>query len=368
MLDQSADNTSLSVGVVVGATTSPVKNTTGLNTSWAIQVGATGEEQTEVVIGTAANIGTITHAAYSFPHAADVPIFFIKYDQIVFERSTVGTAGTAVPIALGTIGIRADGTVTNFDDTSGSASYAYKTFFRNSSLAVNSIESDWITSSGFTDFALASIRERAKRKLWSADFINDQFIDDCINDWKDEWTNSAIQTNEDYAIGTVAVPFASSGLGTVTSTDFKQPKRMWLTYDGVGTYQSTKMSSNEFTPQSVFIATQPKHNWMGDNIFQVHPSDSAGTAFVEYYKLNPRLVNDTDEVPTPMKGYTKSGVDYVVAQAYGKDEKWDAYDRKMGEAGRGKQAFISEITPRDKTGPNYIRFTEFIDGDNYGRR
>lgn len=365
ILDQSSQWTALSVGVAAGATTSPVKNTTGLTTSWAIQYGATGEEQTEIVIGTPTNIGTITHAALSFSHPADTPVYYIKFDQVVFERSLTGTAGVAAPLTNGTIGIRADGTVSIFDDTSGTPTYAYKTFYRNSSMSVNSIESDWITSAGFTDYSLASIRERAKRKLWNADYIDDDFIDDSINDWKDEWTNSAIQANEDYAIGTVAVGFGTAGLGTVISTDFKQPRRIYITYDGVNKFLSNKTTSNSFGPTTSFTPSRPMHNWQGDNIFQVHPSDTAGTAEIEYYKLNARLVNDTDEVPTPMKGYTKTAVVYVVAQAYGKDEKWDAYDRKMGEVNADKQTFISQISPRDKTGPTYIRITEPVEGDNY---
>ena len=98
-------------------------------------MGERGHEQTEVLVlsGDPGNgtLGTTT-AVSRYEHPADTPIYAIKYDQVVFERSTDGTAGTASPMTGGTVTYQADGTVTEFDDTSGSASYAYKTYFKNS--------------------------------------------------------------------------------------------------------------------------------------------------------------------------------------------------------------------------------------------
>jgi len=101
------------------------KNPNAFEASWAIQVGETGEEQTEVMIlGTstpAGTAGTLT-ANTLYEHPADTPLYAVKFDQIVFEQSTVGTAGTAVPLANGTITLQADHKFTQFDDTTGSTS------------------------------------------------------------------------------------------------------------------------------------------------------------------------------------------------------------------------------------------------------
>src|SRR3990167_8406389 len=103
-LDSKSPSTILTNAEVAGATSIRVGNTTGLTTSWAVQLGKTGEDQTEVLIGTVTNIGTIGVTALTFPHSANTPVVFIKYDKVVFEKSATGTAGTATPITNGTIG------------------------------------------------------------------------------------------------------------------------------------------------------------------------------------------------------------------------------------------------------------------------
>lgn len=374
ILSDSAPKTFLTNPEVAGTNILRWKNANGFNASWAIQVGETGEEQTEVVnlnsstpAGTA---GTLT-ANTSYPHPENTPIYGIKYDQVVFERSTTGTSGVATPIASGTITYMPDykdnlsNTVTIFDDTSGSSSYAYKTYFRSSALSVNSTESDWITSAGFTFYSLAALRERAKERVWNAKYLSDDFLTNGINEWKDELTNSVIQVNEDYAIGTVDVSFGTAGLGTITSTDFKQMKRLWFTTDGINYYQSRKMDSNSFPPTQQWNSTQPQHYYQGDNIFGVKPDGSVGTARIEYYKLNSRLVNDTDELPVPMRGYTKTFIDYLENLALRKDGKYTEAQGPLAEAVRGKQQFLVELSPRDKTGQDYINIKEAISGDDW---
>src|SRR3972149_6090887 len=95
--------TFLSTSIAAGATTSPAKNTSGFTTQYAIQIGETGQDQTEVLIGTVASGTSFTHPPLVFDHSADTPIYDIKNNQVVFEKSTSGTAGTADPITSGTI-------------------------------------------------------------------------------------------------------------------------------------------------------------------------------------------------------------------------------------------------------------------------
>ncbi len=160
--------TYLANSLPVGAGTLPLKSTNQFNASWAVQLGETGEGQTEIVVLSsstpAGTIGTITGTTI-YTHPVDTPVYGIKYDQIVFQRSTTGTAGVATPMTGGTVGIMANGTVTIFDDTSGSTSYAYNTYFRSSGLNQTSPVSTWITTSGYPLYSLASIRQRIKDKL-----------------------------------------------------------------------------------------------------------------------------------------------------------------------------------------------------------
>ena len=359
-----APKTYLANAEAAGTTVYRVKNTTGLTNGWAVQLGETGQDRSEVILGTNTNVGTITGAASDFEHPADLPVYFIKYNQVVFQRSTTGTAGTAAPITNGTIEISADSPYTIFDDTSGSVSYAYKTYFRNSTLAVNSTESDWIVIAP-TFYSLSVLRDRVKSKLWNSEFVTDNTIDDWINEWKDEMTNALVSVNEDYAIGTVGVGFGTNGLGTVTTTDFKQPRKMEITYDGGVTYTlSTKQHLNEFDPNQTYLSSHPYHNWQGDNVFKVQPADSGGTAVVYFYRLGTPMVNDTDELPFPMRGYTKSFVDYGLGQAYQKEgNKPSEAQAKFNEANLQKQMFVNQSTPRDKSSTEMVELVENVSSE-----
>lgn len=366
-LHLNAPKTYLSTGIAAGATTSPVKNTTGLTTSWGIQIGEIGEEQSEVLIGTNASGTSITHPATSFEHPADTPVYFTKYNQVVFERSTAGTSGTATPMTSGTITYQADRLVTEFDDTSGSASYAYRTYFRNSTLNVTTIESDWITSAGFAFYSLAKLRERTKGKLWNANFVTDDQIDEWSNEWKETLRREAIAVNEDYSLGTVNVAFGTDGLGTITASDYKgMIQRLWVTYDGVGTYRAHKMDITSFLPDQTFSSVNPYYALRGDSVFLIKPEESGGTAHIVYPTLEVPMDSDTDELPVYMRDYTKSFVDYNLIQAQYKDGKISLTE-KISLENALKSNFKSDITPRKRNEPTYVELVENISGEDYSQ-
>jgi hypothetical protein len=371
-LDTKAPVTYLSNDEVAGTTTIRVKNTTGFTTGWGFQIGKTGQDTTEVVLGTVTNVGTMTCATLDFDHSSDTPVYGIKYDKVVFEKSTAGTAGTATPIAGGTIEYQPDyldpetgKSYTIYDDTAGTATDAYKAYFRNSGLSLNSLEGDWITPVGLTFYSLGKLRERVRQKLWKSDFATDGEIDNWLNEWKDEMTNSAVSVNEDYSIGTVNVAFAAStGLGTVTTTDFKEPKRIEITYNGSDYFRSTKRSLNEYYPSEVVNSAHPYHNWEGNTVFKVFPNDDAGTAKIWFYRQGTPMVNDTDELDIPLRAYTKSFIDYGLGMALQKDGQNTQAELKFVEANRQKNMFTTAITPRDKSGPSYVRIEEVLSGED----
>ncbi len=83
LLTENAQNTSLSTNLSVGGTVVPVKNINSFSPSDAIQLGQTGEEQSEILLvdagavsGTALNtVGTVR-----FSHPIDTP----AYKEIIF--------------------------------------------------------------------------------------------------------------------------------------------------------------------------------------------------------------------------------------------------------------------------------------------
>ena len=365
--------TFLSSSIASGATTLPAKNTVGFTTQYAIQVGEIGQDQTEVLIGTVASGTSFTHPAATFDHPTDTPIYNIKFNQVVFEKSSSGTAGTATAITDGTVTYTPDHwdpdlqlSLTSYDDSSGASTDAYRTLFRNSVTTTQSSESDWITPSGAVFYSLAAITERIRNEMWNSTFIqDDKRIHNWINELKDNWTNAVISQNKDFLLGTVNVAFGTSGLGTITTADYADVRRLWVTYNGVDKFQSTKQSVNDPLPDQVFSSAHPYHRWFGNTVFQVSPAESGGTAELVFYRFGTTMVNDTDELAHPFRSYTDAFVNYGVAKAAFLDDKLERYDRKLNEVNNIKRDFLTNIVPRDRTGVTYMDITDPLSGEDY---
>lgn len=350
-LDNSAPYSYLSFGEVSGTTSWRVQNINSFSANWAVQAGKTGEDQTEIKLlsgatpsGTALTLAT----ASTYEHPADTPLYAIKFDKVIFKRSVTGTAGTATSLA--TVNLTPDQQFTQYDDTSGAATYAYKAAYFNSSTNEISADSDWLTPSGFTFYSLAKIRDRVKRKLFDSGYIkDDSTIDDWINEWLEIMNGAAIKVNKDYVEGTVDIAISSTtGLGTITPTDFKEARRIDFTQDGISFFMATKMARTSFLPTQTFVVQHPYYYYQGDNVLGMMPF--GGTARIVYYKIVPVLVNDTDELPVSMHLYTKSFVDWGVAQALWVDGKDDRAQVREKLAYQERDRFINEITPRSFTG------------------
>ena len=77
------------------------------------------------------------------------------------------------------------------------------------------------------------------------------------------------------------------------------------------------------------------------------------------------MVNDTDELALPMRGYTRSFVDYGLGMAYQKDGKTKDADRKFSDAYGQKDMFVRQLTPRDKSSQTMVHLEEVISGDDW---
>jgi hypothetical protein len=369
LLDKKAPYSFTSASLAVGGTAIPVKNINQYYPSWGVQLGKTGEEKSEVlVLGTAVPSGTVvnTVGTFRFDHPEDTPVYAIKYDKVIFQRSTVGTAGTATTLTDGTVTITPDSKETIFDDTTGASTYGYRAYFFNSVTSGSSSLSDWLTQSGYTFYSLHEMRERAKNKMFSFNFLqNETLIDDWLNEWLENLNNVAVAVNQDYNLGTVDVAHGTAGLGTITASDFKDITRIWFTTNGNDYYNALKIGMTNFTQQDIFNETSPCFYMFGDKVFGKKPEGSLGTARIVYSRLGTMLSNETDELPTPMKGYTKSFVDYALAQAYYLDSKEKLGDRFMGFANAEKDRFKVQISPRTDTGPSTIELTDPVTGDSF---
>lgn len=367
LLDESAQVTYLTQLEAAGTTTLHVKNADGYAAAdWAVQMGKTGEEQTEIeVLGASAPSGTtLTLAtATSFSHPTDTPIYAVKYDKVIWFRSTTGTAGAAV--ALATTNITPDSLYSQYDDTTGAATYSYKAAWYNSVTTGTSTLSDWLLSAGYDFYSLGAMKQRIKNKLMNSDFVGD---DDVIKDWINEYmeilTNKIIDVNQDYNLGSINVAFAASTeLGTIGTANFKQVRRAWYTENGVDVYEMTKMDSIVPQPDQTFNVTSPYYYMYDSDVMARWPHTNAGTVRLLYYRLTPVLANETDLLPIPMRGYTKGFVDYALAQAYRKDSRFDISSALETSAFAQAERFKVEMTPRARDGSHYIDIVEGVSED-----
>jgi len=368
-LTDSAPHSFFSTSANSGGTAIPIKNTNSFSASWAVQIGMTGEEKSEILtLGTAVPSGTVlnTLGTLRFAHPVDTPVYAIKFPQVVFKVSTAGTAGTAVAITDGTVNITPDSQYTQFDHTSGATTYGYKAAYYSSALSETSSDSGWITPAGYNFYSLYQIRERVKNKLRSGSFIkDDETISDWINEWLERMNNTLVDVNQDYNIGTADVAYTSNGLGTITANDFKEIRRIWVTTDSVNYYSTRKMHLTDFMPQDTFAIAHPFYYMQGDSVFGIKP-DGPGTARIAYYKTNDPMTDDADELPVPMRGYSKSFVSYALGQAYALDKQKELAATFNASAEGDLERFRVEIAPRSKSGPMFVTLTDatFDDSDN----
>ena len=365
-LQQIATKTVLASPVTAGGTSFPAQNVNTFAADWAIQIGNNGEERAEVkIISSISGLNLRTTGTATFDHPTDTPIYAIKYDKVIFKRSTAGTAGTAVALTGGTVTYQPDHLFTQFDDTSSQSGYAYKASFFNSVTSEETADSDWLTTTGYSFYSRSKMRERIKGKLYDSGFIkSDETINDWMNEWLENMNNAAVHVNQDYSIGTVDVAFGTAGLGTITATNYKDIRRLWFTTDGNNFYVAQRISQTDFVPEQVFSASAPVYYPYGDNVFGVKPDGQAGTARITYYTLPTVMNDDGDELPVVMRGYSKSFVEHGLSQALQIDGKADQAAKKMSDAENALSLFVSDITPRSFSGPRFIKITDDVSGEN----
>ena len=364
-LDQLATiQTYTATNLAAGGTTTPVKNINGFLNEYAIQYGKTGEEQAEIqtISGNPSGTTLATAGTLVYSHPLDTPIYQVHYDQIIFKRSTSGTAGTATALSNGTVNITPDSLETSFDDPTGATTYAYKTQYYNSVSGDTSAESDWFVPGGPSFYSLQSIRTRIKNKLLSANYIKDDaVIDDWINEYLEEMNTAAIKVNQDYLLGTTSVPYGTAGYGTITADDFMYANKIEI-QTGTTQIPSTYLPVNRFAENDTFLASEPRHTWVGDTTFRILPSGNAGTALVTYAKGVTVLSNETDELPHPMRRYSRGFTYYGYSCALDLDMKEQQGAKEYAKAQKVKTDFINEIVPRDHTGPQFIDLAEGLSG------
>lgn len=356
-----AQKTVLVASPSASGTALSVKNIAGFTNGWYAQIGETGGEKSEIKAVNGVPSGSVVPVvALSFTHPIDSPVYSIKYDQVVFKCSTSGTAGTATALTGGTVSITPDWEYTQFDHTTGSAIYAYKSCYRDSVAGAVSPDSSWLTSSGYSQYSLVKMRERIKGKLNNQNVL-DSDLDDWINEWLETMNNAAIAVNEDYAIGTTSVTFSGTAQeGTITDEDFKFIRKVEYTETGEY-YVALKTDLASIHPTDIYSSTRPFYYMKDARIIGRLPHSNNGTAQITFYKILDRLIDDTDELTAPLRSYSNSFVKWGVAQAKRKENEFAEASRLEISALNDLERFKADITPRNKSGSTFIDFVQDIE-------
>lgn len=354
----------LTANGTAGGTVVPIRNVSGFNANWAIQIGKTGEEQSEILLANGiSGTSLTTSGTIVYPHPLDTPVYQVHYDQVIFLRSTSGT--TVSPSAIATVAITPDSQFTEYNDPTGVSTYAYQVQYYNSLNGDLSGTSSWFSPGGPSWYSRQRLIKRAKDALYNADYLkDDSVVGDWINEWVELETNKALKVNEAYSIGTAAYAFGTAGLGTVTAPLFKYAQKVEITTDGITYRNSTKINLNQFESTDVYPNLRFFHYWAGDTVFGILPAGNAGTARFTMGNLSTQLVDDSDELPQYLRGYTTGCIEYVLYRAYDLDNKDKMADKHFNRHLQSEINFIKEITPRDFTGPQLIDLVEDITGEN----
>jgi hypothetical protein len=176
-----------------GVTSIEVKNNNRFAANDRLQVGETGLEKTEVVTISSVNANgtTVVVGATVFDHEADAPVYQLRFDQVKIYRATSST-GTYTLLTTQNLDVDNADLATNYDDTTGTSAYYYKTSLYHSVSTLESSLSDAIAGTGYRrnqvgyiiDEVLQEVNDQAEQHVTRSEvlgYFNDVGDDLTIN-------------------------------------------------------------------------------------------------------------------------------------------------------------------------------------------
>lgn len=151
----------------VATTTILVKNNDRFIANDRIMIGEMGQEKTEVVTVSSVNAdgNTMVIGATVFSHSADEPVYKLRFDQIKFYRSTTTSTGVYSVVSTQNLDVDNADLQTKYDDTTGTASYYYKTTAYHSISTLESAFSDVLGGAGWRREQVGYIIDEVLREI-----------------------------------------------------------------------------------------------------------------------------------------------------------------------------------------------------------
>lgn len=311
----------------VGVTSIVVKNSDRFAVDDRIMIGEMGHEKTEIVTvsAVAADGVTLTVGATVYTHEADTPVYKLRFDQVKFYRSTTGATGAYSLIATEALDVDNENLTTIYDDTSGLASYYYKTTVYHSIALVESDYSDAIGGGGYKRNQVGYIIDEILREVGDPNELNVTRTEllGYFNDVNDDLTIYASRPFD--FLRTRAALTRTADTNTLDfPTDAYGDPSMWK-FDRMD-YNYTDSTTSPVTNTTYtlkVIPTDEYRNTYIDNTidsttvsdaidvisldtavdkFRFYPpAETTGTAafYLYYWKFFDRIESEGDEVETP---------------------------------------------------------------------
>lgn len=153
------ERTNLTVLAPIGASSLTVKNADRVAYNNILLLGGMGYETSEVISVNTSGLTTTNIplvGTTKFAHAADDPIYVLRYDKVLFYSSTTVT-GTKTLISTQTIDVDNADKKTYYDDLSGTSGTYYWTKFQNSYTLEETAYSSPIRASGPDQHSISQV-------------------------------------------------------------------------------------------------------------------------------------------------------------------------------------------------------------------
>lgn len=371
---ENLERTFLSQGISAGTTALVVDNNNGIIQNDRIMVGEMGRERTEIVTVTGAvTAGTaLTIGATTFPHEADEPVTKLRFDSVKYYRSTTGSTGTYTLISTVAMDVDNEALLTNYDDTTGLATYYYEVSYYHSVSTLESSLSDPIAGSGYSRSSVGFMIDEILREVTDEQegFTSRTEILGWFNEVNDDLLT---RTKKPYAfMHTRTVQTRTAGATTLAF-----PSDMWK-FDRMD-YRYTD-TSNVVTTYPVRVKGLSEfRNSYGDSsggnannelqfialddttdVFRLWPRSSttlAGVFYTYYWKTFTQLDSEGDlfETPTP-RVYKLHALSKYYRKKMASDSSMAALADRYSQDYQAEVAKLKRAEKKDAGSPQGFKF------------
>ena len=374
-----------------GITSVQVKNADRFAANYRIMIGEMGLEATEIVTvsAVAADNQTLTIGATLYAHAADDPVYVLRFDQVKIYRSTDGGSNYSV---LTTVNLDVDNAdlETIYDDTTGTSSYYYKTSLYHSVSTLESALSDAIQGGGYKrnqvgyiiDEVLQEVNDPSEQHVTRSEILG------YMNDVNDDLTIN-VSRPYDFLRARTALTRTAGVAYLDFPTDSNGDQSMWkfdrMDYNFV---DSTTSPTTDITYTVKIIPEEEFRNRYSDNTIDSTTEDdkivemtldtalqrfryappsattSSNVFYLYYWKYFTRLSTEGQEIETPTAKIYKLYIKWRYFEKRGASEpSYSRIAQGFQQEYVLEKANYSKVNRRDKGTPRGFRLapTEYSD-------